>query len=134
MSARSHQEMDKTNLLGEERHKVYQRLIGILHWLCCIGRTDIMFAVCSLSCFSAFPRKKQLRAVEQVFQYLKDFLDQEIIIDHCNLEGVLVIPVPDTNFEQQYPDAFEEIDPNIPQAFGPPYKYQSSSILIWDTT
>ena len=68
MSAGSHSEMDETKVLGEEGHNAYQQLIGILQWLCCIGRADIQLAVCSLSHCLACPRKKQLRAVERVFQ------------------------------------------------------------------
>ena len=51
---------------------------------------------------------------------MKDFPVHEIIIDHSDLEIVPALPVPGAAFEQQYPDAVEEIDPNIPQAFGPP--------------
>ena len=34
-------EMDDSKLLGEEGHNVYQQSIGVLQWLCCIGRVDI---------------------------------------------------------------------------------------------
>ena len=55
-----------------------------------------------------------------MFQYLKDFPEQGIIINYHNLVNAPVLPVPDASFEQQYLDAFEEIYPNIAQAFGPP--------------
>ena len=118
VAARSYPEMDDSKLLGEEGHNVYQHLIGILQWLCCIGRVDIQFAVCSFSRFSACPRKKRPRVVEQVFQYLKDFPDSSIVINHRVLECVPELPVPDSLFIHQYPDVFKEIDPAIPEPFG----------------
>ena len=118
-AARSHPEMDDSELLGEEGHNVYRHLIGNLQWRCCISRADIQFAVCSFSQFSACPHKKQLRGVERVFLYLKDFLDHGIVIDHWDLECVPELPVPDPLFINQYSNAFKEIDPAIPELFGP---------------
>ena len=111
--ARSHPEIDETELMVEEGHNASQRLIDNLQWLCCMGRTGIQFAVCYLSHVLACPRKKQLRVAKRVFQYLKYFLEQGIIIDHHDLECVPVLPVPDVSFEQQYPSSFKEIA-NIP--------------------
>ena len=47
--ADSHPEMDEGDLLNKDGHYSYQHLIGILQWLCTIGRADIQFSVCSLS-------------------------------------------------------------------------------------
>jgi hypothetical protein len=57
--------------------------------------------------------------VECVFQYLRDFPDLGIVIDHCDLDCVPELPVPDPLFIHQYPDALKENDPAIPKLFGP---------------
>ena len=49
ISADSPPEMDKSDLLDEDSHNTYQHLVGILQWLCMIGRADIQFSVCFLS-------------------------------------------------------------------------------------
>jgi hypothetical protein len=54
-----------------------------------------------------------------VFQYLKDFPDHGIVIDHQDLYCVPELPVSDPSFLYQYPHAFEEIDPIILKPFGP---------------
>ena len=74
--ADSHPEMDKSDLLYEDIHNAYQHLIGILLWLCMIGRADIQFSVCSFSQFSACPHEDQLKVVEKVFGYWKEFPDR----------------------------------------------------------
>ena len=120
--------MDKSDLLDENGHNAYQRLIGFLQWLCTIGRADIQFSVCSLSRFSACPRMGQLKAVEKVFGYLKEFPDRRILVDHRDLKVFPVLPTPDASFKEQYPDAFEELDERFPIPFGPPIQ---SSIFFY---
>ena len=78
--------------------------------MCSIGRADIQFSVCSLGHFSACSQKEQLKAVEKVFGYLKDFPDMRIKIDHWDLKVFPVMSTPDASFKEPYPDAFEELD------------------------
>ena len=110
--------MDKSDLLDKDSHNIYQHLIGILQWLCRIGRADIQFSVCSISQFSACPSKEQLKAVERVFGYLKEFPDRQIKVDHWDLKVLSVLPTPNASFKEQYPDAFEELDEQFPISFG----------------
>ena len=52
-----HPKMDESALLDDTEHQQYQMLIGMLNWLCCIGRIDIAFATSSLSRFTACPQR-----------------------------------------------------------------------------
>ncbi len=63
-------ELDEFELLDEEHHNAYQRLVIILQWICMIRKADIQFAVYSLNRFNAAPRKNQLKAVIWIFSYL----------------------------------------------------------------
>ena len=120
ISADSHPEMDKSDLLDKDGHNANQHLVGILQWLCMIGRADIQFSVCLLSQFSVCPHKEQLKAVQKVFGYLKEFPDRQIKVDHQDLKVLPILPTPDASFKEQYPDAFEELDERFPVPFGPP--------------
>ena len=73
----SHREIDESGLLDKVNHNAYRHLNGILWQLCTMGSADIQFSVCCLSCFSACICKEQLKAVEKVFGYLKDFHDRQ---------------------------------------------------------
>ena len=112
-----HPEMDESDLLDENGHNASQHLIGILQWLCTIGRADIKFSMCSLSQFSACPRMGQLKAVEKVFGYLKEFPHRRILVDYWDLKVFPVLPTTDASLKEQYPDAFEELDEQFPVPF-----------------
>ena len=119
MSTNSHPETDESDLLDENDHSTYQHLIRILECLCTIGRTDIQFPVCFLSRFSACPHKEQLKAVGNVFGYLKDFPDRWTKFDHWDLKVLPMLPTPDVSFKELYPDVFEELDKRFLILFGP---------------
>ena len=77
-----------------------------------IGRIDIIFAVASLSRFSAQPRKEHLGSIRNLFGYLKKFPDKRIIIkpQYNKDHGELVKPPKGHEFfNQQYPDSFKEV-------------------------
>jgi hypothetical protein len=52
-----HPKMDTSAILGDEDHRKYQMLIGMLVWITMIGRVDIAHATSSLSRFTACPRQ-----------------------------------------------------------------------------
>ena len=57
MVAGDHPELDESKHLDDDEHTKYQMLIGMLNWIVTIGRIDIVFAVSSLSRFTACPRQ-----------------------------------------------------------------------------
>ena len=48
-------ELDNSRALGDEEHRQYQMLMGILIWVVGLGRSDVAHATSSLSRFSACP-------------------------------------------------------------------------------
>ena len=119
MSAGDHPEMDVSSPLDDESHRKYQMLIGMLNWIVCLGRVDIAFATSSLSRFTACPRKGHLERVLRIFGYLKRYKNRRIVVDSRDpilVGGADAIEVDYTEvFREQYPDAVEEIDRNIPK-------------------
>eukprot|EP00957_Ditylum_brightwellii_P119855 9145374-Ditylum_brightwellii.AAC.1 len=65
-------ELDKTPMLDTKQRKDYQLIIGIYQWLIVPGQLDIMYAVSSLSGFSAAPREGHLTLARKIFGYLKN--------------------------------------------------------------
>jgi hypothetical protein len=117
-----HPETDVSAPLSDHQHTQYQMLIGmVLNWIVCLGRLDIAFATSSLSRFTACPaRKGHLERVLRFFGYLRKYKNKWIIVDSCNpilVGGKDAIDLDFTEIfrEQQYPDAVEEIDKNIPK-------------------
>jgi hypothetical protein len=114
-----HPEEDSSELLDDKDHKTYQMLIGMLVWICCIGRVDVTFPVTSMSRFTACPRKGHLKRVLRIFGYLKKHKNRRIIVDSRDpiIEGGRDILDKDFTkiFADFYPDASEEIDRKIPE-------------------
>ena len=116
-----HPELDDTPLLGPEATRTYQMLIGSAQWASLLGCLDITFAVASLSRFSARPREGHLELALHLMGYLKKHPNRRIVID----SRPLIIddvgtdkPTFEPDFLEDYPDAKEEIDSNLPKAFG----------------
>jgi len=114
-----HPEKDSSEILGDEGHKKYMMLIGMLNWIVCLGRMDVAFVVTSLSRFSACPRKGHLSRLFRIFGYLKKYKNRIIVV---NSNDPIVIgrkDVLELNFQDllknQYPDAVEEIDCKVPK-------------------
>ena len=114
-----HPEEDASEVLDDEGHRTYQMLIGMLTWICCIGRMDVTFAAASLSRFTACPRQGHLDRVLRVFGYLKKHKNRRIIIDSRDpiLKGGKDALKKDftEEFKSFYPDAAEEIDSRCPK-------------------
>ncbi len=57
------------------------QLIGILRWMCELGRIDICTEVSMLSSYSAMPREGHLEATLHVFSFLKSKSNSRLILD-----------------------------------------------------
>ena len=64
-------ELDTTELCNDEQTQLYQSLIGIMTWLCEIGRIDILTEKSILATYLASPRLGHLHQALHVFKYLK---------------------------------------------------------------
>ena len=112
-------ELDSTEELSSDEITYFQELIGILCWSIEIGRVDILTEVSMLSAYQASPRRGHLKALLQIFAYIKNkpklslyFDPREPNIDYAAFK---------TNaeeFKEYYRDAQEEDPPRMPQPRG----------------
>ena len=127
--AANHPETDTSPLLGVEKHRHYQMLLGMIQWLVTIGRPDLTNAAASLSRFGACPREGHLDLALHVFGFLKQFPIRHIAIDPrpLNYQRKAKWQKLKIDFAMDYPDASEEIDSKLPDAYGEPLQ---SSIQV----
>lgn len=117
MSAGYRPEVDGTKPLDDRRASYYQGLIGVLRWICELGRIDILIDVAMLSRFLAAPREGHLEQVFHIFAYLKKHGRSAIVFDDT-------LPEIDENrfqkcdWEEFYPGAREVTPPNAPELRG----------------
>ena len=94
-------------------------LMGMLTWIVSIGRFDVAFAVSSMARFTACPRKGHLQRALRIFGFLKARRNRRICVDSREpvFSGAEEALEP-TQFEglhEEYPDATEEIDHDLPE-------------------
>ena len=113
-------ELDITPKLGPVMASYYMSLIGILRWICELGRVDICLEVSMMSSHMAMPREGHLQEVLQIFSYLWDHHNAELVFD-------LSDPVIDeakyerkdwTSSEFGHIDGIEELPKNAPEPRG----------------
>jgi hypothetical protein len=61
----------------------YQGLIGILRWICELGRMDILTEVSMLLSHNAMPRQGHLYAAMDIFSYLKSHQSAAIVFNNA---------------------------------------------------
>ena len=117
MSVGIHPELDASDFLNDEGHKLYQHIIGTCQWLIVCGRIDINYAVASLSRFSSSPRENHLKLAVKILGYLKKYPKRGYVINSAK-------PKIDLNYETvkfskdfgvQYSYFKEDIDPRFPE-------------------
>lgn len=101
-------ELDQSKELDGKRGQYCQSLIGVLRWICELGRVDILVAVSMLSRYVVLPREGHLQQVFHLFAYLKHHKCSKMVFDNTE-------PVFDDNtftvcdWREFYPDAAEAI-------------------------
>ena len=125
MAANYKPECDTSDLLDIEGHRKFQQLIGIGQWLITCGRLDLIFAIASLSRFSAGPRKGHFAAAVYVYKYLNYAPEKWIKLDPGahKTPGPVYSPLDGqkengVDWSHTYPDAVEELDPKFPPPRG----------------
>ena len=104
-------------LLGVRQANYFQGLIGVIRWICKLGRINILHDVAVLSRFLAAPREGHLEQCIHIFAFLKKYDCSKIVFDDS-------VPVFDEeqfqrcNWEEFYLGADEVIPPNMPEAQG----------------
>lgn len=74
-------ELDSTDFCAPDLATVYQNLIGILRWICELGRIDVLYEVSILSQYLAQPRMGHLTQATNIFYYLKHHSRTWLVLD-----------------------------------------------------
>jgi hypothetical protein len=110
-------EIDTTPELDAKRANYFQGLIGVLRWICELGRIDILIDVAMLSRFLASPRRGHLDQAFHIFAYLKRYNRSSMVFDDTE-------PVFDESrfqkcdWTEYYPGACEAVPPDAPEVRG----------------
>ena len=110
-------ETDESDVLGPKDASYYQSQIGVLHWICELGRVDIIVETSILASQVAMPREGHLSALLQVFAYLKNRHNARLVLDPTYPE------VDMTKFQKHdwthfYGDVKEAIPSDMPEPRG----------------
>ena len=110
-------EIDPTPELDQRKQNYYQGLIGVLRWICELGRLDILMPVSLFSRYLAQAREGHLNQVFHIFAYLKHYDKLKIVFDDSCPE------IDDSRFhvcdwEEFYPGAQEALPPDMPEPRG----------------
>jgi len=116
-------ELDTTRELDSSRANYFQGLIGILRWICELGRIDIIVEVSMLSRFLACRLEGHLEQTLHIFAYLKKHERSTLVFDDS-------VPTfdhtfQDVNWSEHYPGAKEEVPHGAPEIRGRPVEMTS---------
>jgi hypothetical protein len=101
-------EEDVILLMEPEVVTCYMQLIGILRWMCELGRIDICTEVSTLSSYSEMPHEGCLEAALHVFVYLKSKSNSRLIFDSMEPD-VGVSNFVECDWSEFYPGASEAL-------------------------
>ena len=110
-------ELDVSSELNASDASYYQSLIGVLRWIVELGRVDTCLECSLMSSHLALPREGHLEQVLNMFAYLENHHNAELVYDPCD-------PVIDeTQFEKKdwassefrHLDAHEQVPDNAPE-------------------
>ena len=120
-------ELENSRPCNEEEHGVYMNLIGVLRWICEIGRIDILLEVSLLSQYMAQPRYGHLQHLFNIFRYLQHHGRSWIVLDPTNYEidwePKNREPSPwerAKGMQELYRDVDDPIPPKMPEPRGKP--------------
>jgi histone deacetylase 1/2 len=113
-------EEDVSELLEPSEATYYMQLIGILRWMCEIGRLDICTETSMLSSFSAMPRKGHMEAVLHIMGYLKLHSNSRLMFDPLKPDVSNDGFVEYHEWGREYEEAEELLPPDAPKPLGEP--------------
>jgi hypothetical protein len=116
-------ELDMSDELCPKEANYYQELLGILRWAIELGRIDICYEVSSLASHLALPRRGHLNAAYHIFGYLKHRYKVYLGM-HAETPQVSNTLFEEVDWQEFYPDAKEELPPNMPEPRGKPVVVQ----------
>ena len=125
MEASYHPECDDSPFCDSRSASIYRGLIGSANWMITLGRFDIHYATNTMARYSMAPREGHLTAMKRVFGYLKKFPHGQILVDpsypdHSKYKSEAF------DWTEFYPDAEEELPPDMPEPKGKPARMTCS--------
>jgi hypothetical protein len=117
-------ELDTTDMCNEELHTLFQNSIGILRWIVKLGRIDINLEVLLLSQYLASPRIGYLEQPCNIIRYLGKYVNSNVDLDPTKWDIDWVGEASEypkilaRAMKELYPDAVNELPPNMPEALG----------------
>ena len=118
-------ELESSTELDTKTTTLYQNFIGILRWICELGRLDILLEVNLMSQYMVSPRTGHLNQLLNIFCYLKHHHRSWLVFnpDKFDIEWV---PIRDELcpserallMKRLYPDATEVNPPGMPEPLG----------------
>lgn len=118
-------ELDSTPLLDENDGSMYMQFIGILRWIVELGRIDICSEVSMMSSYNAAPRSGHLDAVLHIFAYLASHDRSRVVMDDGYVPHAGETPC---EWKEFYPEAKDEIPPDVPEPLGNPVQQTTDSL------
>jgi hypothetical protein len=112
-------ELDQSAELSAEKQNYFQGLIGILRWICELGRIDILVATSMLSRYLASGREGHLEQAFHIFAYLKSHDRSTLVFDDTSPEYD-TSRFKNVDWTDFYPDAKEAIPTDMPEPRGIP--------------
>ncbi len=110
-------ELDTSFELGSEQLNYFQGLIGILRWICELGRIDILMPVSILSRYLVSARQGHLEQTFHIFAYLKTHSRSTMVFDDT-MPTYRSKRFVKCNWSEFYPNATHAIPTNMPQPRG----------------
>ena len=128
MSESYHPELDDSGFMDNEGGSKYRSIIGSLNWAITLGRFDIQYATSMMARFNCAPRLGHMKGVVRIVGYLKKVANlKPRLLVNPSLPMHEKYPSQDHGtWEEFYPDAIEEIPPDIPTPKGKEMK-----VTIW---
>ena len=126
-SASYRPELDSTEFCDANHTSIFQNLIGILRWLCELGRLDVLHETALLSQYLVAPRLGHLDQALNIFKYMKNNLKKWLLFDPCMFE-IIWTPQKDEphpkeralTMKKLYPDVDIAMPDNAPKPLGNP--------------
>lgn len=120
-------ELDCSELCNDSEWEIFMSLVGVARWICEIGRVDILTEISLLSTYCAAPRIGHLHQLLHVFHYLEHHMKSTLVMDpdYANID-ISTDQEKDSPEHRAklmlelYPDAVEDIPPDMPEALGNP--------------
>jgi hypothetical protein len=117
MDKEYHPEADESEMLDATNASKFRGLVGSANWMITLGRYDIAYATSSLARFAMAPRAGHMKAMLRVFGYIKKHKHGQILVDP-NYMNWDKYTHEQHDWDEFYPDATEELPPNMPEPRG----------------